>query len=122
MNETEQAMKQFGTILTASGAFGFLIGTITGFHRTLLLISNFLFFTGIFFTLGLIKTQKLFFVQRRTATSLLFGFGIIFIIFDHGFWGSIMEMIAAFHLFGGFFQQLYVKFQSLLIKDETLPI
>ena len=122
MSEAEIAVQKFGTFLTASGAIGFFIGTITGFHRPILLISNFLFFTGIFFTLGINKTKKLFFDQKRIVTSLIFCFGILLTTFNHGFWGSVLEMIASFQLFGGFFRQLYSKIQNLLMKDETLPI
>ena len=77
MKENEYINKQLGYFLTGIGSIGFLIGIILKFHKNLILISNVLFFLGIFFTIGIEGYKKLFFYKKRKIGTIFFLIGFI---------------------------------------------
>ena len=115
MEDIDQSNKKIGVICSAIGALGFLISIFMNFNRTYMLLSDCIFFIGIFFILGTNRTIHLFASPKRAPATALISFGIIITLFNHGFYGAIIQLIGAFLMFGGFLPHLFHSLSKLPI-------
>lgn len=122
MDDINQSNKKIGVICSAIGALGFLISIFMNFNRTYILISDCLFFVGIFFILGINRTIHLFTSQKRLPATLFMSFGIIITSFNHGFFGAIIQLIGAFLMFGGFLPKLFNSLSKLPVIGPVFRV
>ena len=100
MNRIQQ--KDAGKVMSGMGSIIFLVSLFFNFNRALLIISDILFICGIFFILGKNRSMHLFFYQNRIPATILLIFGLLFIVFDRGGLGCLLQLFGAFLMFGGF--------------------
>ena len=111
----EENMMQLGKILSGAGCAGFVLGFIAKCHRGMLICSNVLFFVGIFLIIGFERAKKLFTRQKSVHGTVFLAIGLIFTVINHGFIGSVLQLIGAFVVFGGFVPVIMVHLRKLPI-------
>ncbi|PRP78830.1 hypothetical protein PROFUN_01003 [Planoprotostelium fungivorum] len=95
--------QKIGVLLTGFGLFFTFIGVLLFFDRGLLAIGNLLFLSGVTLVIGVRKTGRFFFQQRKLKGTICFLGGIAMVITGWTFIGMCIECFGFINLFGDFF-------------------
>lgn len=112
--------RQLGTFLTGAGSVLYLLSIICGFSRTGMLFSNVAFFAGILLILGVGRCKRLFFGEKHLVATVFIGIGVLLIMANKGFLGTICQSAGIFMLFGGFLPVLLSKLRRMPVIGQYM--
>ncbi|EMR09596.1 hypothetical protein PNEG_02180 [Pneumocystis murina B123] len=95
--------QKIGVTLTALGIGFIILGIVTLFDASLLIIGNLLFISGLILIIGFIKTLVFFSRRQKLWGSVFFFLGMLLVFFKKPFFGFIIETFGFINLFGNFF-------------------
>lgn len=111
MSETDY--KSLGTLLTVAGGLSFISSIFSGFNRRMTIVSNVLFFLGVFLVLGIKKFISFITNKKRMLGTIIYSIGFLLILFGRNGWGGFLQIFGLLAMFGGFIPKLLNKMQKL---------
>ena len=115
MTESEEKYRNIGTLFTIAGTMSFISAIFSKCNTKMIIISNLLFFSGVYLILGTKKFFSFITNQKRIMGIISFGFGFVFVLFGRNFLGTFLEIFSIFVLFGGFLPKVIHYMRSIPI-------
>lgn len=109
----ENSLSGLGTLLTIAGFLSFISGLFTGCTRKTMIISNLLFFIGVYIILGMQKFISFVTNKKRIPGTVIFSIGLLLIIFGRNYIGTLAEIIGIFLMFNGFLPRVMTFLRRL---------
>ena len=106
MQDNETRFKNMGTLFTIAGGMSFLSSIFSGFKTRTLIVSDLLFFVGVFLILGPTKFLQFVISKKRMYGSITIFIGIVLVLFKRNVFGGIIQLLGIFLMFGGFLPKL----------------
>lgn len=79
-----------------------ILGIVTFFDKGFLIMGNLLFLSGVALLIGFVNTFNFFFQRRKWKGTVCFFVGVLLVFMGRSFFGTVLEGIGAFVLFGHF--------------------
>ena len=112
MSDIETKYKNMGALFAFAGGVSFISGVFGGCKKTPIIVSNVLVIVGMILVL---RENFIKFITKKNKMPgcIVFAVGLVLILINHNIFGTLIELVGAGLLFGGFIPRLITALRKI---------